>query len=114
VPAAALPDQVPESVKAERWDRVMAVQAGVARRRTTAHRGQIAEVLVEGRDTRGRLVGRTRGQAPEIDGRIYLSGNAQAGDLVQARIVGAKTYDLIGEIVESSYDPPFDTSLTTL
>jgi len=93
---------------------VMAVQAGVARRRATAHRGGIAEVLVEGRDTRGRLVGRTRGQAPEIDGRIYLSGRAQAGDLVQARIVGAKAYDLIGEIVQSSSDPPFDTSPTTL
>src|SRR5262249_22114503 len=112
--AATLPDQVPESVKAERWERVMAVQAGVARRRASAHRGRTAEVLVEGRDARGRLIGRTREQAPEIDGRVYLSGRAQPGDLVRARIVGAQTYDLIGEIIESSASSPFDTSLATL
>ena len=101
-PAAALPDQLPEPVKAERWKRVMAAQARVARRRAAAHRGRTAEVLVEGRDARGRLTGRTRGQAPEIDGRTYLKGRAGAGDIVQARIVGAETYDLVGEIIASS------------
>ena len=100
-PAAALPDQLPEPVKAERWKRVMAAQARVARRRAAAHRGRTAEVLVEGRDARGCLTGRTRGQAPEIDGRTYLKGRAQAGDIVQARIVGAETYDLVGEIIAS-------------
>ena len=113
-PAAALADQVAEPVKSERWERVMAVQARVARRRAAAHCGRAAEVLVEGRDARGRLVGRTRGQAPEIDGRTYLRGRAEAGDLVQARIVGAKTYDLIGEIIESSAGSPFDRSQATL
>ena len=113
-PAAALSGQVPEAVKAERWERVMAVQASVARRRAAAHRGRTIEVLVEGRDTRGRLVGRTRGQAPEIDGRTYLRGRAQAGDLVRARIVGAETYDLIGEIIESRPGTAVDTSQATL
>ena len=113
-PAAALPSQVPEPVKAERWKRVMAAQAGVARRRAAAHRGRTAEVLVEGRDARGRLMGRTRGQAPEIDGRTYLRGRAEAGDLVQARIDGAETYDLIGEIVDPSPDAAFDRPQTTL
>ena len=100
-PAAAFPEQLSEAVKAERWERVMAAQARIASRRAAAHRGRTVEVLVEGRDARGRLIGRTRGQAPEIDGRTYLHGRAAAGDLVQARIVGTETYDLVGDIVAS-------------
>jgi len=98
-PAAAFPEQLSEAVKAERWERVMAAQAHIAARRAAAHRGRTVEVLVEGRDARGRLIGRTRGQAPEIDGRTYLHGRGAAGDLVQARIVGTETYDLVGDIV---------------
>jgi len=98
-PAAAFPEQLSEAVKTERWERVMAAQARIASRRAAAHRGRTVEVLVEGRDARGRLIGRTRGQAPEIDGRTYLHGRAAAGDLVQARIVGTETYDLVGDIV---------------
>ena len=98
-PAAAFPEQLSETVKAERWERVMAAQARIASRRAAVHRGRTVEVLVEGRDARGRLIGRTRGQAPEIDGRTYLHGRAAAGDLVQARIVGTETYDLVGDIV---------------
>ena len=98
-PAAAFPEQLSEAVKTERWERVMAAQAHIASRRAAAHRGRTVEVLVEGRDARGRLIGRTRGQAPEIDGRTYLHGRGAAGDLVQARIVGTETYDLVGDIV---------------
>ena len=98
-PAAAFPEQLSEAVKTERWERVMAAQVHIASRRAAAHRGRTVEVLVEGRDARGRLIGRTRGQAPEIDGRTYLHGRAAAGDLVQARIVGTETYDLVGDIV---------------
>ena len=98
-PAAAFPEQLSETVKAERWERVMAAQVRIASRRAAVHRGRTVEVLVEGRDARGRLIGRTRGQAPEIDGRTYLHGRAAAGDLVQARIVGTETYDLVGDIV---------------
>ena len=100
-PAAAFPEQLSEAVKTERWERVMAAQARIASRRAAAHRGRTVEVLVEGRDARGRLIGRTRGQAPEIDGRTYLHGRGAAGDLVQARIVGTETYDLVGDIVAS-------------
>jgi len=100
-PAAAFPEQLSEAVKTERWERVMTAQARIASRRAAAHRGRTVEVLVEGRDARGRLIGRTRGQAPEIDGRTYLHGRGAAGDLVQARIVGTETYDLVGDIVAS-------------
>ncbi len=46
------------------------------------------------------LEGRTKGQAPEIDGKVYInSGECEIGDIVQVKITDAHTYDLIGEIV---------------
>jgi len=99
--AATLPDQVAEAVKRERRARVMAVQARVAARRAAAQVGQGVEVLVE--DARGRvLVGRTRTQAPEIDGVIRLVGQATPGTIVRAAVTGSDTYDLRGEVREDS------------
>jgi ribosomal protein S12 methylthiotransferase len=98
--AASLSDQVPERLKAERRERVMEVQARVAARRAAAQVGRVVEVLVEG--ARGdHLVGRTRTQAPEIDGTVTLSGPRRAvpGDLVMARLTRAETYDLHGALL---------------
>ena len=102
--AAGLADQVPERLKAERRARVMEVQACVAARRAAAWVGRLTEVLVEGVDERGGLVGRTASQAPEIDGMVRLRGPATPGDLVEARLTGAAIYDLEGEIVPSAVD----------
>ena len=102
--AATLPGQLPERVKQVRWERVMAVQAGVAARRARAQVGRVVEVLVERELPEGGLVGRTATQAPEIDGEIRLTGGASPGDLVRARVTGAETYDLLGEIVVDDVD----------
>src|SRR2546425_1369845 len=104
--AATLPDQVAEAEKRERRARVVTVQARVAARRAAAQVGQELEVLVE--EARGRtLVGRTRTQAPEIDGVIRLVGEAAPGTIVRAVVTGADTYDLRGQVREI----PIDTSL---
>ena len=101
--AADLPDQVPEPEKAERWERVMAVQARVAARRSASRVGEVVEVLVE--EARGRgLRGRARDQAPAIDGAVQLRGQAAPGDLVLARVTGADTYDLRADIVDRAVD----------
>ena len=55
-------------------------------------------VLVCGQDERGRLYGRLPTQAPEIDGVVHLRGSAATGDIVQVRIIGARTYDLEGVV----------------
>ena len=102
--AAGLADQVPERLKTERRARVMEVQACVAARRAAAWVGRLTEVLVEGVDERGGLVGRTASQAPEIDGTVRLRGPATPGDLVEVRLTGAGIYDLEGEIVPSAVD----------
>ena len=103
-PAAELADQVAERLKTERRARVMEVQAGVAARRAAAWVGRRIEVLVEGVDESGRLSGRTASQAPEIDGIVRLRGQATPGDIVQARLTGAATYDLEGEILSAAVD----------
>ena len=83
----------------------MAVQARVAARRAATQVGRVVEVLVEG--SRGRRsTGRTRTQAPEIDGIITLDGPATAGVLVAARVTSAETYDLRGDILQIQVDTP--------
>ena len=97
--AAPLAGQVREATKQARWERVMAVQAGVSARRMRAQVGRSVDVLIESEEPAGGLLGRTATQAPEIDGVIRVQGCASPGDLVRVRVTGAGTYDLDGEIV---------------
>jgi ribosomal protein S12 methylthiotransferase len=72
------------------------------------HRGLVGrtmEVLVEGQDRRRRLLrGRLKTQAPEIDGCVFLKGEAKPGDWVEARITEALPYDLIAQIEKTLPD----------
>jgi ribosomal protein S12 methylthiotransferase len=97
-PAAALPDPVPEEVKAERYDRLMALQQEISLEINQAQLGRMLEVLVEGQGE-GLSVGRTYRDAPEIDGMVLLPTEVDVGDLVMVRITGAMEYDLAGELV---------------
>ncbi len=101
--AATHAEQIPERVKRRRWERVMAIQARVAAARSRAQIGRELEVLIEGDGARpGTLVGRTRDQAPEIDGIVTVHGEGSPGDLVRVRITGADTYDLVGSMLETT------------
>jgi ribosomal protein S12 methylthiotransferase len=102
--AASLPDQLPEAVKRARRARVMEAQARVTARLLHSRIGRVEEVLVEREAGRGRLVGRTRSQAPAIDGIVRVAGAAAPGDIVQARITGADTYDLSAVLFENAVD----------
>jgi ribosomal protein S12 methylthiotransferase len=90
-----LPDPVPEPVKAERWERFMAVQQEISARKQREKIGRWIEVLVDAVDDGG-AVGRSQGDAPEIDGRVYLEGvqGLTPGDLVEAQVTAADEYDL--------------------
>ena len=65
--------------------------------------GQVLTVLVEGRNTKGVYHGRSEGDAPDIDGKVYFKANAAVkvnpGDFVKVRVTSARPYDLIGELV---------------
>ncbi|HHB75632.1 MAG TPA: 30S ribosomal protein S12 methylthiotransferase RimO [Desulfobulbus sp.] len=100
--AHRLADKVGREEKAERYDRVMKVQAGISADNIKRFVGRVEPVLVEGvsSETELLLEGRTRFQAPDIDGCVYIAaGRANPGDIVSVRITDAHTYDLVGEII---------------
>ena len=81
----------------------MEAQAQISLKKNRELVGREMEVLVEGplpgRATRMR--GRTPGQAPEIDGAVFLKGEAAPGEFVRARIERALSYDLHARVTEA-------------
>ncbi len=101
----ALSEKVPPLVAANRYRKLMALQRRIARERNAALVGSELQVLVEGASEEHEYVvqGRHAGQAPEIDGQVYLSGGAASpGQMLRVRISQASDYDLVGEILEES------------
>jgi ribosomal protein S12 methylthiotransferase len=95
--AASLPSPVPEEVKEERFDRLMALQQEISLERNEAQVGRRLDVLIEGHGD-GLSLGRSYRDAPEIDGMVLLPGELPVGEVLPARITGAIEYDLIGEV----------------
>jgi len=93
--AAGLPDDVPPEVKEERYERLMALQQGISLAHNQEQVGRYLEVLLEGTGD-GLSLGRTYRDAPEIDGLVIIEEELPVGKMVQARIVGAMEYDLVG------------------
>lgn len=95
--SAALGDPVPEEVKQERRDRLMALQQRIALEKNQALVGRTLDVLIEGHGD-GLSVGRSYRDAPEVDGLVILEGEVPVGEMVPARITGAINYDLTGVV----------------
>ncbi|BBF81116.1 30S ribosomal protein S12 methylthiotransferase RimO [Asticcacaulis excentricus] len=97
--ARDLPDHVPEEVKQDRLARFMAVASRISAQKLQNKVGQVVDVLVDEIRSDGVVVARTKGDAPEIDGHIYLKGftGLNAGDYAKAKVTRADAYDLWGE-----------------
>jgi ribosomal protein S12 methylthiotransferase len=99
--AFVLDDDVPAAVKRHRRHALMTLQKRMVGRAHRKRLGQSVEVLIDGPSAEHELVvqGRLRGQAPEIDPVVYLSGcdptDYRPGDLIRGQIVGARGYDLV-------------------
>lgn len=96
-PAAALPGHVRPGVTASRIAQLAEVQATISQQRNAGWVGRSLRVLVEQCDAQGGL-GRSYRDAPEIDGVVRFSGEAQPGQLVTVEIVSATTHDLTGRL----------------
>ncbi len=98
--AAELDGQVDEEVKQQRYEAVMALQESISEQLCREQIGKTVRVIVEGRDESGMMVGRTMGQAPEIDGVTYISAKKDltAGSFHDVLIKDASEYDLLGEV----------------
>ena len=110
--ANALPDAVPQDVKEERLSRFMEVAQRISAERLAEKVGTVMDVIVDEfnddeEDAPGtKLIGRTKGDAPGIDGQVYLfagdfAGTVKIGDIVRVRIEDSDEYDLYGEVVET-------------
>jgi ribosomal protein S12 methylthiotransferase len=101
--ANALPDAVPEDVKQERLARFMALQAEISTEKLERKVGSVQTVLVDTID--GELaIGRSKADAPEIDGLVQIQDGAAAGlkpgDFCEVRIMGSDEHDLFGLVGE--------------
>lgn len=98
--AAELDGQVDEDTKQQRYEAVMALQEDISQQLCQEQVGSTARVIVDGRDESGLIVGRTMGQAPEIDGVTYISAKKDltAGSFHDVLINDAYEYDLLGEL----------------
>jgi ribosomal protein S12 methylthiotransferase len=97
--ANALPDPVPQAVKHERFERIMALSARISAEKLAAKVGKSLEVLIDSVDKEtGGASGRSKADAPEIDGEVHLrdAGGLKPGDIVTARIEDSDEHDLYG------------------
>ena len=103
--ANALADPVPEAVREERRERLMALQADISAARLQRRVGQTIQVLVdnEARTPQGRkcFLARSAADAPEIDGLVVVKAAAglKVGEFAQVRITAADEHDLHAEVV---------------
>jgi ribosomal protein S12 methylthiotransferase len=96
-----LPDRVPKRTKERRRRLLMEAARERSLERNRGFVGHQLEVLVEGAGRLGQrevLVGRSRRDAPEVDGLVFLHGRAEVGQIVSARIAQALEYDLVGVV----------------
>jgi len=101
--AEQLPGRVPENMVRERLDHLLEVQAEISYQRNREFLGRELEVLVDGLDEDGNIVGRTYGQAPEVDGHTLLGNCAETltvGSFLRCRVTDAWEYDLQAEVLE--------------
>lgn len=100
-------DQCADKIKQQRYDYLMELQSQISLEKNREIVGRTVPVLVEGlsKETDLLLEGRTRFQAPEIDGCVYITdGQCAAGEIVMIKITEAHPYDLVGVIAGSSQD----------
>ncbi len=104
-PAANMPGQIEEEVKQDRQAELMELQQEISIDKGNEKIGSCVEVMIEGKVAdENAYVGRTYGDAPNVDGYIFVNTDTElmSGDFARAHVTGALEYDLIGEL-ENEY-----------
>ena len=104
-PAAKMPEQVDEEVKLDRQAELMELQQEISLDKGNAKIGSVVEVMIEGKVAdENAYVARTYGDAPNVDGYIFVNTDTElmSGDFARVHVTGALEYDLIGEL-ENEY-----------
>jgi ribosomal protein S12 methylthiotransferase len=98
-PAYDFPDQIDEQIKQDRMDILMRSQLEISDEYNKSKIGEVIDVLCEGYDEVGECYfGRSRGDAPEIDGKVFFRSEKKigAGEFVRVKIRSVTDYDLWG------------------
>ena len=97
-PAHDMEDQLAPRIKRERYDKIMRAQQKISLEVNQGWIGREMDVLIE--DSReGWLIGRSHRDAPEIDGLVFVQGDAEPGQIVRTRVTDAEEYDLYAEVL---------------
>ncbi len=100
-PAVKLDGHLPEEIKQQRHDELMAIQQPFAFEWGDRITGYELDVLIDAQVEENIWQGRTYADAPEIDGTVYVEGNQiEIGDMIPVEITGRENYDLLGTAVE--------------
>jgi ribosomal protein S12 methylthiotransferase len=105
--AEKLSELVPEKTIAARHRKLMQLQRPISRKKMRALVGSQIDVLVEGISDESEflLEGRHKGQAPDIDGKVYLAnGEAKPGEIRRAQVTDAADYDLVADLLPREGD----------
>lgn len=101
-PAAKMPNQIHHMTKKSRYNRIMSLQQEISREKMKSKIGTKQEVLIENESfDRTFYVGRTKSDAPDIDGVVYIkchNKDLKINEFVECDIIDFKDYDLVGEI----------------
>ncbi len=103
-PSGAMADAVDSDVAEARRQALMDLQRPISRERLDLRVGTELDVLVEGVSDESDLLlqGRWWGQAPEVDGSVYLAnGTARAGEIRRVLVTDAADYDLMGDFIDA-------------
>jgi len=92
-----LPGALPDAVREERRGRVMELAQEISRGRLAARVGSVEEILVDEVSEQG-AIGRSRAEAPEIDGLVHIAPDPRlrAGEFARVRIERSDEYDVFG------------------
>jgi ribosomal protein S12 methylthiotransferase len=100
-PAATMPNQIPEDVKAARRDAVMELQQEISADKSQDMIGRTIDCMIEGKiEEDDTYAARSYRDAPNVDGYVFIETDAQlmSGDIVSVKIDGATEYDLVGKL----------------
>jgi ribosomal protein S12 methylthiotransferase len=99
-PAYKLQNQLPQDVMDDRRYQLMELQQPISQKKNQQEVGKIVDVLIEQENPEsGELIGRSGRFSPEVDGLVYVKGQAKLGTIVPIAIHHADTYDLYGQVV---------------
>jgi ribosomal protein S12 methylthiotransferase len=102
-PAYDLPNQLPQSVMDARRDALMQLQQPISLKKNRAQIGKVVDVLIEQEHPQtGERIGRSARFSPDVDGLVYVQGEAALGSIVPVTIVDADIYDLYGRIATAA------------